>query len=131
MDENMTIADLLAKRNVIDVKELWYDWFCSDKALVNRGKSLLTKLNGIADSKKFAKHKCYVFFKNNCPAVGRLFDDFRICDIETGDVVYTVVPSSGFKCSEGKAQVYGRENDFKSPLVEGTWKNVKTWFLSL
>ena len=42
MDENMTIADLLAKRNVIDVTELWYDWFCSDKALVNRGKSLLT-----------------------------------------------------------------------------------------
>ena len=79
MDENMTIADLLAKRNVIDVKELWYDWFCSDKALVNRGKSLLTKLNGIADSKKFDKHKCYVFFKNNCPAAGRLFDDFRIC----------------------------------------------------
>ena len=130
MDEHMTIDELIARRNVINVRDLWWDWFCSEKALVNRGKNLLTKLIGIADSKKFDKHKCYVFFKNNCPVAGRLYDDFRICDIETGDVIYTVVPSSGFDCFKGKAQVYGRENDFMAPLAEGTWKDIKKWFLS-
>ena len=58
----------------------------------------------------------YVFFKNNCPFDGPLYDDFRICDIESGNVLYTVTPKSGHT---GKAELWGRENDFEEPLKTG------------
>lgn len=107
------------------VNSLWYDWFCRDSSLFKKGVSLIKKLNQIAASKKFDNDKTYVIFKNNCPLYGRLYDDFRICDIETGNVIYTVVPKSGHK-----GFVWGKENDFKEPLFEGSWKEIKAWFLS-
>ncbi|MBQ7820570.1 MAG: hypothetical protein IJ341_12850 [Bacteroidales bacterium] len=110
--------------------DLWYDWFCRDSSLERKGKDLLKKLKMIAPSKKFDNDKCYVFFKNNCPLYGSLFDDFRICDKETGDVLYCVVPKSGYKRDNGRAQLYGVDNDFKEPLIEGTWRDIKKWFLA-
>jgi hypothetical protein len=128
--KNDTISTILANIDTYDVMDLWYDWFCRDTSLKRKGEALLKKLKAIAPSDKFDNDKCYVFFKNNCPCVGNLYDDFRICDKETGDVIYCVVPKSGFKRDEGRAQVYGVDNDFKEPLVEGTWRDVKAWFLN-
>ena len=110
----------------IDNYNAWYDWFCSGRALKNRGIALLRKLKSIKKSNKFNKDKTYVFFKNNCPCVGNLYDDFRICDKDTGNVLYTIVP----KNSKGEAEVWGRENEFQGPLVKGSWNDVKTFFLS-
>jgi hypothetical protein len=45
--------------------------------------------------------------------VGPLRDDFRICDRETGDVLFTVTPKTG--CVE----VWGSENYFSEALFEG------------
>jgi len=45
--------------------------------------------------------------------------------METGNVIYTIVPRSGHT---GKAEVWGRENNFDGPLVQGKWKDVKTFF---
>lgn len=128
--KNDTISTILANIDSYDVMDLWYDWFCRDTSLKRKGEALLKKLKAIASSDKFDNDKCYVFFKNNCPCVGNLYDDFRICDKETGDVIYCVVPKSGFKRDNGRAQVYGVDNDFKEPLVEGTWRDVKAWFLN-
>jgi hypothetical protein len=45
--------------------------------------------------------------------VGPTYDDFRICEIETGDVVFTVVPL----CSHSwKAEIWGRANGFAGPI---------------
>ena len=128
--KNDTISTILANIDNYDVMDLWYDWFCRDTSLKRKGEALLKKLKVIASSNKFDNDKCYVFFKNNCPCYGNLYDDFRICDKETGDVLYCVIPKSGFKRYEGRAQVYGVDNDFKEPLVEGTWRDVKAWFLN-
>jgi hypothetical protein len=128
--KNDTISTILTNIDNYDVMSLWYDWFCKDSSLKRKGEALLKKLKLIASSNKFDNDKCYVFFKNNCPCVGNLYDDFRICDKETGDVIYCVVPKSGFKRDNGRAQVYGVDNDFKEPLVEGTWRDVKAWFLN-
>ena len=104
----------------------FYDWFCKSSSLKNKGKVLWSKAKSLARSKKFDPSKCYVFFKNNCPGEGRLYDDFRICDIETGEVLYTVSPKNAY----GKADVWGVDNDFDQPLVEGTWREVRAWFLT-
>lgn len=128
--KNDTISTILANYDNYDVMDLWYDWFCKESSLERKGKDLLKKLKLIASSKKFDNDKCYVFFKNNCPLRGSLYNDFRICDKETGDVLYCVVPKSGHAWYNGTGQVFGIDNDFKEPLVEGTWKDIKKWFLA-
>ena len=131
MEKKLTITETLKqwKSGELDINALWYDWFCKETSLVNKGKALLQRLNAISGSAKFDNDKTYVFFKNNCPCDGSLFDDFRICDIKTGDVIYCVVPKSGYNSNYGKAEVWGRENKFDDPIIEGTWKEVKDWFL--
>ena len=133
----MTIREFLKKfdEGVFDNPDVtfqieagWYDWFCNNKSLCNKTKSLTKKLKQIVNSPKINQDTQYVFFKNNCPLYGSLYDDFRICDIETGNVIYTITPKSGHKVHNGLGNVWGKENDFKDPLIEGTWKEIKKWF---
>ena len=125
-----SIADMLKNPElIIDARcNGFYDWFCKDESLRNKAVKLFNKFKKIAESKKFNKDTSTLWFKNNCPIDGRLYDDFRISDIESGDVIYTVIPSSGFTKDKGKAEVWGRENDFKGPLYYGDWKGVVAWF---
>jgi hypothetical protein len=92
----------------------FYDWFCKDSSLERKSWNLMKKV------KTFLKHNPeidllthYVIFKNNCPGWGPLYDDFRICNIETGDVVYTVIPKCGHS---GLAEIWGQANGFKEPI---------------
>ena len=95
---------------------VFYDWFCKDSSLKRKAESLFKKTKLFVKMKDVDLDNTYVFFKNNCPAVGPLYDDFRICDIESGNVLYTVTPKSGHT---GKAEVWGRENGFEEPLKTG------------
>jgi hypothetical protein len=106
----------------------WYDWFCRDTSLLGKTRVLGRKVKQLMKSNKINVDTQYVWFKNNCPMFGHLYDDFRIADMETGDVIYTVIPSCGHTSSKGQAQVWGRENNFQGPLVTGTWKDVKAFF---
>ena len=124
---NQTIEIEQTEQNIYD---LWHDWFCTDKALFNKGISLLKKLKQIIKSSKLNPDDQYVFFKNNCPVDGRLYDDFRICDIKSDEVIYTIIPKSGHKCMQGKGAVWGKENNFEKPLYEGSWTEIKKWFNS-
>jgi len=92
----------------------FYDWFCKDHSLAARAEKLIPKLKKfLANHPEIDTTKVYTFFKNNCPMSGPLYDDFRICDSATGDVIYTVVP----KCSHsGKAEVWGSANGFAGPI---------------
>ena len=103
----------------------WYDWFCNDSALGPKTKKLAVKLKQVMKSDKVDCENSYVFFKNNCPMVGPLYDDFRICDIKSGDVIYTITPRSGHN---GNAEVWGKDNKFEGPIVSGVWKDVKEFF---
>jgi hypothetical protein len=85
----------------------WYDWFCRDTSLAAKTQKLGKKVLQLMKSQKINTETNYVFFKNNCPMYGSLYDDFRICDMETGDVIYTVTPSCGHNRNKGQAQVWG------------------------
>jgi hypothetical protein len=128
----LSITELLANPNVGGYDEkgnfdcgIWYDWFCKEQSLIRRGQSMLTKLKSISKSNKFDNDKCYVFFKNNCPMSGPLYDSFSICDIETGDVLFWVTAKSGHS---GLAEVVSRDNDYDI-IIKGSWKEVKDYFL--
>ena len=100
----------------------WYDWFCKDSSLKNKTVTLTRKLRQLILSDKVDIYKNYVFFKNNCGYT--LYDDFRICDMATGDVLYTITP----KDTVGNATVCGKDNNFDAPLVDGHWSDVLAYF---
>ena len=93
----------------------FYDWFCKDTSLRIRSERLMPKvIRFVKAHQELDLEKCYVFFKNNCPMVGPTYDDFRICDLESGDVIYTVIPNCAHS---GMAEVWGKANRFKEPLL--------------
>jgi hypothetical protein len=106
----------------------WYDWFCKDSSLKNKTKSLASKVKIISKSSKIDVNKTYVFFKNNCPCAGNKYDDFKICDIETDKVIYTIIPKSGHARNKGKSELWGKENNFEKEIVEGSWKDILNYF---
>lgn len=107
----------------------WYDWFCRESSLRNKTKFLVNRLKTIVDSPKIDKDRMYVFFKNNCPVYGSLYDDFRICDLETGEVLFCVVPSSGYNDEmKNKPFIAGKFNDYESMYFEN-WNQLKKWFM--
>jgi hypothetical protein len=93
----------------------FYDWFCSDKVLKAKSEKLFKQVRRFVGEFKINLDKHYVFFENNCPMRGSLYDDFRICDIESGDVVWAVTPKSGHS---NKAEIWGSRNAFKEVLYE-------------
>lgn len=98
----------------------FYDWFCSDKALKAKSERLFRAVKRWVEKRNTDTDKVYVFFKNNCPMNGPLYDDFRICDIETGDVIWTVTPKSGHS---GLAEVWGKQNGFDKAIATGNNMN--------
>lgn len=110
----------------------WFDWFCKDRELPNRLKKLARKVFEVyttnkAFSNKFDGDKTYIFFKNNFPMVGKLYDDFRICDIETGKVIYTIVPER-IRDKQKISELWGRENGFEEPIITGDWDDIINYF---
>lgn len=102
----------------------FYDWFCKDYALEDKAKKLMPKVIKFVKAKGIDPDRHYVWFKNNCPMMGPLYDDFRIASLETGDNVFCVTPRSGHT---GKAEVYGQENLWNGPIHEAnTWTELIT-----
>jgi len=106
----------------------WYDWFCKDTHLAGKTEKLYNKLLQIIPTYKFDIDKTYVFFKNNCPMNGSLYDDFRICDLKTREVIYTITPASGHTSLKGLAYIWGKENEFEKPLLQGKWQDIIKYF---
>lgn len=140
MNTPKVVCTEVGKPNITEFLELdlenqndaWFDWFCKTSSLPAKTKNLVKKLAQLVkvNKNKFDPNDTYCFFKNNCPLVGSLYDDFRICDFDSGDVLYTVTPKDGHKVNGNKASVYGKENEFALPLAEGDWSDILTWFAS-
>ena len=104
----------------------FYDWSCEDKSLKGKANKLFPMVRRFAKQMNIDLSKHYVFFKNNALLAGFRGDDFRICDIKSGEVVWTVIPKSGhsFMC-----EVWGAKNEFKTPIFKG--KNLSEFYKTL
>ena len=111
----------------------WYDWFCKDSSLVKKTRKMGNIIKGIKAGGKVNLKDWYVWFKNNCPLNGPLYDDFRFASLETGDVQFTIQ----INCCWNRHRycVYGRTPDgqahWDEPLFEtDSLKELKDWFNS-
>lgn len=90
------------------------------------------KICDIARSEKINWNKVYVFYKQICPMEGPLYDDFRICDIESGDVLYTIAHIKngcyGEDFSGWEVWDFTVPNEKSEPVLRGKWKEVKEYF---
>ncbi|AUD64600.1 hypothetical protein BK011_02480 [Tenericutes bacterium MZ-XQ] len=109
------------------IKAGWYDWFCKDESLVNKTKRMGNIVKQFKDGGKVNLETMYVWFKNNCPLAGSLYDDFRIADIESGDTLFTIQINC-FR-EEKRYTIYGKKNNFDTPLYNtDSIKELVNWF---
>ena len=94
----------------------FYDWFCKDSSLEAKSKTLMNKVIKLIESGKvnINTSESYVFFKNNCPMSGPLYDSFAICNKEK-DVIIWATPKSGHT---GKAEINFFRGDRKGEVIE-------------
>ena len=119
--DRITISKLLANPKLL--KEcspsfLFYDWFCSDASLERRAKVFIPKLKFLVSEGLLDGDKHYVWFKNNCPLNGILYDDMRISTIPTGDKPYGdyvggFCPRLGYANTTDKCQIWFIKEDNK------------------
>jgi len=107
----------------------FYDWFCQDRYLPAKQDKIDDILRAICHSPKINQDTMYVFYKNNCPIDGSLYDSFSICDLKTGDVLYWLTPACGHRGkTKGKAQVCDIKADDGEVTFEGSLVQVIAWF---
>jgi hypothetical protein len=63
----------------------FYDWFCSEHTLKRRMMSLVPKLKFLVKEGIIDGDSHYVWFKNNSPMSGSLYDDMRISRIDNDE----------------------------------------------
>lgn len=104
----------------------WYDWFCKDSSLVNKTKRMGNIIKQIKPGGKVDLDSSFVWFKNNCPLEGALYDDFRISDIES-DITLLVIQIEN-KNYASRYTLFHISNDFKAPVfVTNSIKDTINW----
>ena len=116
----------------IQIEAGWYDWFCKDSSLLRKTQRMGRIIAKLNQGGKVDLANCYVWFKNNCPLNGPLYDDFRFADLETGEVQFTIQLDCCW--NNHKYVVWGRREKGKEfnhdkPLFEtDSVKELVEWF---
>ena len=116
----------------VQIQAGWYDWFCKDSSLANKTKKMGNIVRQIKSGGKVNIDNWYVWFKNNCPLNGPLYDDFRFAKLDTGDVQMTIQINCCW--NKHRYSVWGRRGEDKefeheNPLFEtDSLKDLVKWF---
>lgn len=142
MDKRISISEWIDKFNngefnsklvKTQISAGWYDWFCKDGSLSGKTIKMGNIIKQIKVGGKVDLNNWYVWFKNNCPLNGPLYDDFRFADLATGDVMFTIQIDCCWNMY--RFSVYGRTQDgegrWDEPLFEcNTTKELINWLNS-
>jgi len=106
------------------ISNLFYDWFCSDDSLANRGKVCLTRLRSLV-------RKCPSKFKDNdtidiknCCGMSGIYDCVRVWD-EKGDFKYAFVPNEILSSGRGSSYMIGTDSEI---VTLKNWNELKKSF---
>ena len=91
----------------------WYDWFCADSALAGRLQRIGRVVMGITEPAILDNY--YVWFKNNCPLDGPLYDDVRFEPLEGDRCGRYFVVSQDCPYEKQKWTLYTERNGFDAP----------------
>ena len=87
----------------------WYDWFCKDSSLANKTKKMGNIIKQVKNGGKVNLKDWYVWFKNNYPLNGPLYDDFRFARLDTRDVQLTI--QIDCRWNNQRFSVWGRKSE--------------------
>jgi len=125
--QSFNAGEFDSRDRTTQIKAGWFDWFCRDTSLANKTKLMGNIIKQIKPSGKVDLETSYVWFKNNCPLSGPLYDDFRIADIETNNNLF-VVQIDCFR-HESKYTVYERLDGFEKPVFQSnSSRELVKWF---
>ncbi len=91
------------------IKAGWYDWFCKDSSLMNKTYKIGNIIKQLRVGGKVKFNDWYVWFKNNCPLNGPLYDDFRFASLKDGNVQMTIQLNCCW--NDKKYTVWGRRSE--------------------
>ena len=91
----------------------WYDWFCGDVALAGRLKQIGKVVMRITEPAILDNY--YVWFKNNCPLDGPLYDDVRFEPLEGDRCGRYFVVSQDCPYEKQKWTLYTEWSGFETP----------------
>lgn len=111
----------------------WYDWFCKDGTLYRKTEKMGNIIKQLKVGGKVNLKDWYVWFKNNCPLNGPLYDDFRFARLDNGEVQFTIQIDCCW--NNYRFTIFGRTPDGEShwdePLFEcNTVKELVNWLNS-